>query len=84
MALEFDELAIDGHNYPTWAVNTRISLASRGLLSALTPPAQRDEELSDQFKYNALYILRHHLHRDLKAEYVMEEEPSTFVGIPEK
>ena len=77
MAPEFDELAVDGHNYPTWAVDVKISLASRGILAALTPPDEREVPLADHFKYNALYVIRHHIHRDLKAEYVMEEEPST-------
>jgi hypothetical protein len=27
-------------------------------------------------QYNALYIIRHHIHPDLKSEYVQEEEPS--------
>jgi hypothetical protein len=26
--------------------------------------------------YNALYIIRNHIHPDLKSEYVMEEESS--------
>jgi hypothetical protein len=29
--------------------------------------------LLDPFKYNILYIIRNHLHVDLKSEYVMEE-----------
>jgi hypothetical protein len=32
--------------------------------------------LLEPFKYNALYIIRNHLHIDLKSEYVMEEEPN--------
>ena len=28
---EFELLALDGHNYPTWAVDVKVSLASRGL-----------------------------------------------------
>jgi hypothetical protein len=27
-------------------------------------------------QYNALYIIRHHIHSDLKSEYVLEEEPN--------
>ena len=41
MAREFNELALDGHNYPTWALDVKISLASRGILAALTPPEER-------------------------------------------
>jgi hypothetical protein len=76
MAREFEELAIDGQNYPTWALDIKISLASRGILNALTPPTERAQPLPDMMKYNALYIIRHHIHPDLKSEYVMEEEPS--------
>jgi hypothetical protein len=42
MAREFDELTLDGHNYPTWALNVKISLAFHGIMTALTPPAERD------------------------------------------
>ena len=35
---EFDLLALDGHNYPTWAVDVKVSLASRGLYRAVLPP----------------------------------------------
>ena len=28
---EFELLALDGHNYPTWVVDVKVSLASRGL-----------------------------------------------------
>ena len=76
MAREFEELALDGHNYPTWALDIKISLASKNILSALLPPNERVDPLHDAYKYNALYIIRHHLHPDLKAEYVMEEEPN--------
>ena len=76
MAREFDELALDGHNYPTWALDVKISLASKGIVAALTPPARRDKDFTDQSKYQALYVIRHHIHPDLKTEYALEEEPS--------
>jgi hypothetical protein len=36
-----------------------------------------DQEVAflDKYKYQALFIIRNHLHLDLKAEYVMEEDP---------
>jgi hypothetical protein len=76
MAREFEELALDGHNYPTWALDIKISLVSKNILSALLPPNERVEPLHDAYKYNTVYIIRHHLHPDLKAEHVMEEEPN--------
>jgi hypothetical protein len=74
MAHEFDELALDGHNYPTWALDVKISMAFHGIMAALTPPAEREATFLDTYKYQALYIIWNHLHPDLRLEYVMEEE----------
>jgi hypothetical protein len=38
MAREFDELVIDGHNYPTWASDIKINFASRRLLAFIDEP----------------------------------------------
>jgi hypothetical protein len=32
---EFELLALDGYNYPTWAMDTKVSLTTRGLYNAL-------------------------------------------------
>jgi hypothetical protein len=74
MTHEFEELALDGHNYPTWAMDVKISLALRGVYEAILPPQEWTVPLLDPFKYNALYIIRNHLHINLKSEYLMEEE----------
>ena len=37
-AKEFEELALNGHNYPTWAMDIKISLASRGIARTIQPP----------------------------------------------
>jgi hypothetical protein len=76
MTHEFDELGLDGHSYTTWAMDVKISLALRGVYEAILPPEERTVLLLDPFKYNVLYIIRNHLHVDLKSEYVMEEEPN--------
>jgi hypothetical protein len=75
MAHEFEELVLDGHNYPTWALDVKISLAFWGILPALSPPADREAAFLDTYKYQALFIIRNHFHPDLKLEYVIEEEP---------
>jgi hypothetical protein len=75
MAYEFDKLALDGHNYPTWALNVKISLAFHGIMATLTPPTERDAIFLDTYKYQALYIIWNHLYLDLKSEYVMEKMP---------
>jgi hypothetical protein len=75
MTREFVGLALYGHNYPTWAMDVKISLALHGVYEAILPHEERTVALLDPFKYNTLYIIRNHLHVDLKSEYVMEEEP---------
>lgn len=72
---EFDTLALDGHNYPTWAMDVKVSLASRGILAAIQAPHEEAGPLQDQIKYSALYLIRNHIHPDLKSEYLMEENP---------
>jgi hypothetical protein len=74
MAHELEELALDGHNYPTWVIDIKISLAFRGMYETIVPPADRQQELPHTHQYNALYIIRHHIHPDLKSEYVLKEE----------
>jgi hypothetical protein len=72
---EFELLALDGHNYPTWAIDVKVSLSSRGLYRAVLPPEDGVAPLEDQHVYTALYIIRSHIHPDLKAEYLLEENP---------
>jgi hypothetical protein len=76
MAREFEKLALDGHSYPTWAMDVKISLNFRGMHEAIVPPVERLQELPPTHQYNALYIISHHIYPDLKLEYVLEEEPS--------
>jgi hypothetical protein len=42
MAHKFEELALDGNNYPTWAMDVKISLALRGMYETIVPPAYRE------------------------------------------
>jgi hypothetical protein len=77
MTHEFEKLALDEHNYPTWVMDVKITLALRGMYEAIFPPAERIVQFLEPYKYNALSIIRNYIHPDLKSEYVMEEEPST-------
>lgn len=74
---EFAELAVDGSNYLTWAMDVKINLTAKGLNSAITTPAQGTSSITDITRYSALHFIRHHLHPDLKTEYLMEENPLT-------
>jgi hypothetical protein len=39
---EFKELALDGHNYPTWTIDVKISLTLRVMYEAIVSPADRE------------------------------------------
>lgn len=69
---EFEELALDGSNYPTWASDIKIALAARKLSSTIQEP-QQGVVVTDQQNFSALALLRFYIHKDLKAEYVMIE-----------
>ena len=71
---EFEELALDGSNYPTWASDIKITLTSRGLLATIEA-AQAGVVLQDKQIYTALALLRFYIHKDLKAEYLMTKNP---------
>jgi hypothetical protein len=57
-------------------MNIKISLMFRGMYEAIIPHADRQHVLPPTHQYNALYIIRHHIHHDLKSKYALEEEPS--------
>lgn len=72
---EFEVLALDGHNYPIWAMDIKVGLATHGLYHTIDNPAENAEPIIDQHKYAALYFIRKHIHSDLKSEYLLEENP---------
>jgi hypothetical protein len=78
MARGFEELVIHRHNYPTWAMDVKISLALMRMYEAIVPPVDRQQELPPTHKYNALYILRRHIHPDLKSYYVLKKNQVLF------
>jgi hypothetical protein len=57
MVREFKELTLDEHNYPTCALDVKISLTFRGILSALSPRADREVIF---FRYIQVPSIIHH------------------------
>ena len=72
-----EELAIDGHNYPIWASDMKLSLSSRGLLPVLNEQPENAPPIPDYIKASALLLLGNNIHSDLKTEYLMKENPHT-------
>jgi hypothetical protein len=54
MAREFEELALDEHNYATWVLDVKIRLTFREILPALSPPADREAIFLYTYKSQAL------------------------------
>ena len=71
---EFEELALNGSKYPIWASDIKIALASLNLLATIQEP-QTVVVLQDKHTYTALALLWFYIHRDLKSEYLMIENP---------
>jgi hypothetical protein len=61
-------------------MDIKISLTFIGMYEAIIPLTDMQQELPPTYQYNTLYIIRHHIHSDLKSEYVLEEELSVSLG----
>nr|ABA98007.1 retrotransposon protein, putative, Ty1-copia subclass [Oryza sativa Japonica Group] len=72
---EFDELALDGTNYPIWASDIKINFASRGILNTIEEPNDGDPAIEPRKLNTALFLLRLYIHKDLKHEYMLETSP---------
>lgn len=70
---EFAELVIDGSNYLTWAMDVKINLSAWNIGATIITPIQGAPTILEVAKYAALHFIRHHIHPDLKTEYLMEE-----------
>ncbi|XP_056856465.1 uncharacterized protein LOC108815333 [Raphanus sativus] len=69
--LEFAALNLSGDNYLQWALDTKILLRSKSLGDTIT----EDTEPSVKDKYQAIVIIRHHLAKGLKDQYLTIEDP---------
>jgi hypothetical protein len=74
---EFEELASDWHNCPTWASSIEISFASRGIADAIATPVARANPVNDMKKNITLFLVRLYIYKDLKQEHLMEICPYT-------
>ncbi|KAI3819804.1 hypothetical protein L1987_13656 [Smallanthus sonchifolius] len=69
--LEFAALDISGNNYLPWTLDAKIHLTAKNLGETIND----GNETSLQDKAKAMIFLRHHLHEDLKREYLTVEDP---------
>jgi hypothetical protein len=73
---EFEELALDGSNYPTWASYIKIALASHSLSATIQEP-QQGAAIQEKHTFTALALLQFYIHKDLKSEYLLIETPTS-------
>lgn len=74
---EFAELALDGSNFLTWAMDAKLSLTSMSLGQTINQPVAGTNGPSAAEKAKALLFLKHRLNSALKVEYLTEEDPLT-------
>ncbi|GKC02942.1 hypothetical protein Tco_0994552 [Tanacetum coccineum] len=67
--LEFLALDISGQNYLSWVLDAEIYLAANGLGDTI----QAGKETTVEQKVKAMIFLRHHLHENLKFEYLTKK-----------
>ncbi|XP_058216940.1 uncharacterized protein LOC131327828 [Rhododendron vialii] len=69
--LDFTVLDISGMNYLSWILDVEIHLNAMELRNTITDG--NDASLKDHAK--AMIFIRHHLHEDLKSEYLTVKDP---------
>jgi hypothetical protein len=69
--LEFAALEISGKNYLPWTLDAEIHLTAKDLEKTITEA----NIASPQERAKAMIFLRHHLHEDLKTEYLTVKDP---------
>ena len=72
---ELEALAVDGSNYLTWATDVEIKLDGMSLDHTIVQLEAGKDERTSLIKQGCCTFLRHHLHPDLKSEYMMERDP---------
>jgi len=69
--LDFEALDISGKNYLAWSLDAEIHLNAEGHGDAI----KEGNKTSDQQKAKTMIFLCHHLHQDLKNEYLIVKDP---------
>jgi len=69
--LEFIALDISGKNYLSWVLDAEIHLSSMNLGDTI----KEENQASPQDRAKAMIFLRHHLHEELKTEYLTVKDP---------
>jgi hypothetical protein len=66
---------VNGSNYLIWAIDVEIKLDGWCLDHTIVHPEAGNDERTILDKAEALHFLQHHLHSDLKSEYMNGDDP---------
>ena len=69
--LSFVALDISGENYLSWVQDVKLHLGSKKLSNTIN--AENTSTVEENF--TSIIFLRHHMHEDLKSEYLEVEDP---------
>ena len=69
--LDFVALDISGKNYLSWVLDAEIHLDANGLGNTI----KDGNTATNQEKAKAMVFLRHHIHEELKTEYLTVKDP---------
>lgn len=69
--LQFPILKIDGSNYLEWSQNAEIVLNAKGLGDTIIVDHNDDLQTTAQ----AIFLIRHHLDKELQSQYLDEYNP---------
>ncbi|KAI5318990.1 hypothetical protein L3X38_038698 [Prunus dulcis] len=69
--LEFAALDLSGDNYLSWVLDAKIHLRANGLGQTIVD----ENDASPEENAKAMIFLRRHIHKALKSEYVVVDEP---------
>ena len=72
---EFEILALDGSNFPSWAMDVKVTLSTQVLYRCIDETVAGTVSPSNMSLFSALKVIRNHIHPDLKMEYQFEENP---------
>ena len=73
---EFKVLELNGKNYQTWALDCEFHLEAMQLTATIARPAAGVPAPPPYERAKACIFLRHHIHPDLKMEYLEVKRPS--------
>ena len=69
--LEFATLDISGKNYLSWTLDAEIHLVAKNLEDTI----KVNNQASLQDRAKSMIFIRHHLHEELKSEYLTVKDP---------